>query len=110
MSLVGSVYKILAKVLASRPRIVTVKVVGPYQHAFITSRQILDAALIANECLDSCLKSNLPSVICKLDIEKAYDRVSWDFLMTILERMGFPMKWRRWMYFVYLYCSLLSSG
>ena len=44
------------------------------------------------------LKSNLPSVICKLDIEKAYDNVSWDFLMTILERMGFPLKWRKWVY------------
>jgi len=72
-SLVGSVYKIPAKVLASRLRLVIGKVVGPYQHAFIAGRQILDDALIANECVDSCPKFNLPSVIGKLDIEKAYD-------------------------------------
>ena len=70
ISLVGSVYKILAKVLASRLRIVIGKVVGLYQHAFIPGRQILDATLIGNECVDSCLKCNLPSVIM-LDIEKA---------------------------------------
>jgi len=55
--------------------------------------------LISNECIDSCLKSNLPGVICKLDIKKAYDHVSWDFLMTTLERLGFPSKWRNWVYF-----------
>ena len=92
-------YKILAKVLASRLRSVIGKIVGPYQHAFVARRQILDAALIANECVDTCLKAISPSIICKLDIEKAYDHVSWNFLMTFLARMGFPSKWRKWVYF-----------
>lgn len=36
-------------------------------------------------------------VLCKLDIEKAYDRVDWDFLSYMLRIMGFGSKWRRWM-------------
>ena len=111
ISLVGSAYKILAKALASRLRIVIGKVIGPYQHAFITSRPILNAPLIATECIDSCLKSNLPKVICKLHIKKAYDHVSWDFLMAILERMGFPKKWS-WVYFCVstVHFSVLVKG
>jgi len=58
ISFVGSVYKILAKVLASRLRKVVGEVVSPNQHAFISGRQILDASLIANECIDFYLKSN----------------------------------------------------
>jgi len=98
ISLVGSVYKILAKVLASRLRKVVGKVVSPNQHAFISGRQILDASLIANECIDFYLKSKQSGILCKLDIEKAYDNVSWSFLLTTLEKMGFPSKWRSWMH------------
>jgi len=99
ISLVGSVYKILAKVLALRLRKVVGKVVSPNQHAFISGRQILDASLIANECIDFYLKSKQAGILCKLDIEKAYDNVSWSFLMATLEKMGFPSIWRSWMHF-----------
>ena len=47
-------------------------------------RQILDSVLIASECIDSRLKSEIPGVLCKLDVEKAYDHVSCDFLMYML--------------------------
>ena len=45
------------------------------------------------------MKSEIPGVIVKLDIEKAYDRVNWDALFYLMERMGFGEKWRRWMKF-----------
>lgn len=42
-------------------------------------RQILDGVLIANGCLHSINQERLLGLICKLDLENAYDRVDWDF-------------------------------
>ena len=70
ISLVGGLYKLLAKVLDNRIKKVVGKVVSSPQNAFIKGRQILDATLIANKAIDSLLKGNKRGVLCELDIEK----------------------------------------
>ena len=52
--------------------------------------------LIANEAIDSVLKNNENEILCKLDIEKAYDNVDWSFLLTVMQKMGFGEKWIGW--------------
>jgi hypothetical protein len=73
---VGGVYKLISKVLANRFKSVLGKIISSSQNAFIGERQILDSVLIANECLDSRMRSGETGLLCKLDLEKAYDHVN----------------------------------
>ena len=103
ISLLRGLYKLLVKVLANKFKKVVGNVVSIARNAFVMGRQILDASLIANEVIDSWQKRKEKELICKLDIEKAYDNINWKFLLKILQKMGFGPKWLGWMW------SCLSS-
>lgn len=59
ISLIGSVYKLFSKVLTERLKRVIDKSVDSQQMAFIKGKQIMDAALIANEAVDTRIKQKV---------------------------------------------------
>ena len=61
------------------------------QNAFVEGRQILEATLIANEAIDYLIRRKEKELLCKLDVEKAYDHVNCDFLLQVMEKMGFEL-------------------
>ncbi|GJR96304.1 putative RNA-directed DNA polymerase, eukaryota, reverse transcriptase zinc-binding domain protein [Tanacetum coccineum] len=96
ISLIGCVYKVISKVLASHLAKVINKIISPNQTAFIAGWQILDDALIANEIVNFASKSNLKLLLFKVDFEKAFDSVNWGFLIDIIKQIGFGHKWCLW--------------
>ena len=96
ISLVGSMYKILAKVLACRLCSVIGSVVSDTQSAFIKGRQIMDGILVANEIVDEAHRCKKELLLFKVDFEKAFDSVDWDYLIDVMSKMGFPLLWRKW--------------
>ncbi|GJR63244.1 RNA-directed DNA polymerase, eukaryota, reverse transcriptase zinc-binding domain protein [Tanacetum coccineum] len=65
-------------------------------HGDSSDRQILDGPFILNEVLQWCRKKRKHALIFKVDFEKAYDSVRWDFLDDVLDKFGFGVKWRNW--------------
>ncbi|GAU12618.1 hypothetical protein TSUD_121090 [Trifolium subterraneum] len=95
ISLVGSLYKILAKVLANRLRLDIGSVISENQTVFVKDRQILDGILIANEVVDEARKSKKELLLFKVYFEKAYDSVDWGYLDTVMRKIPtveFPME------------------
>lgn len=96
ISLVTSFYKIIAKVLSLRLRKVMVKIISASQSAFVKGRQITDGIFIVNECVDGFKKRKKSGLVCKIDLDKTYDRVDWEFLIWVLKKKDFGDKWIKW--------------
>ncbi|GJX71178.1 RNA-directed DNA polymerase, eukaryota [Tanacetum coccineum] len=96
ISLIGSLYKIIAKLLANRLVTVMSDLVNELQSAFIANRQILDGPFMLNEIIHWCKAKKKQTMIFKVDFEKAFDSIRWDFLDDVLTKFGFGTWWRDW--------------
>lgn len=75
-------YKIITKVLVNHLRPFLDDMISPLQSSFIPGRGTSDNAILAQEVVHymHLNKSKQGTIAFKIDLEKAYDRVSWDFL------------------------------
>lgn len=94
IALCNVLFKIITKTIANRLKKILNDIVSPQQSAFIPNRLITDNTILAYEAFHYLKnhKNRKNGVVgIKLDLEKAYDRVEWDFLESTLFTMGFPI-------------------
>jgi hypothetical protein len=82
---------LITKVLVNRLRPFLDDLIGPLQSSFIPGRNTSDNALTAQEVLHFMHKTigKQGYLAAKVDLEKAYDRVNWEFFYNTLEHFGF---------------------
>lgn len=93
ISLLNTIYKVVAKVYANRMKPLLHYWILPSQTGFVPNRCILDNVFLAFEAIEWALENKQDLSLLLLDFEKAYDRVSWKFLFQAMERMGFSITW-----------------
>jgi len=71
-------------------------VIDENQSAFMKGRGLLESALVANEVIEEVRRRRRSGVFLKVDFEKAYDSVRWSFLFDMLNRLGFHVRWIKW--------------
>ena len=96
ISLIGCIYKIVSKILARRLKKVMSSIIDERQSAFIEGRHLLHGVLVANEVVEEAKRKQKSCIVFKVDYEKAYDFVSWQFLIYMMRRMDFNPRWIMW--------------
>lgn len=112
ISLINCSLKVISKLLTNRLVMVMSYIISANQTGFMKGRQISEGILITNEVVHLIKKKDINGVVLKLDFEKAFDSVDWEFLFEALEALGFHSKWIFWIKSLFdtMKASILVNG
>lgn len=90
-------YKVISKLLASRLAEVTDYILHPAQAAFVKGRNITDNIHLGQELMRNYTRKRIsPRCFMKVDLQKAFDSVHWEFLLDMLMALQFPTNFITW--------------
>ena len=93
IALCNVIYKIIAKVIENRLKPLLPGLIIPKQSRFVERWKILDGIIMVQEAIHSLKCTRSPGMLIKLDIAKAYDKLSWKYLKRVLQAFGFYQEW-----------------
>jgi hypothetical protein len=92
ISLCNTNYKIVSKVIVERLKECIAELISPFQTGFVPGRNIHENIIVAREMMHSMNKMNgkKGAFAIKVDLAKAYDKISWEFIWRILMEIKIP--------------------
>ncbi|XP_055770772.1 uncharacterized protein LOC129846978 [Salvelinus fontinalis] len=93
--------KLFTKVLTLRMSSVLGEVIHPDQTCAVPGRKITDSLILIRDAICYARDRNMRLVVLNLDFEKAFDRVSHQYLFKVLQKMGFPDRFLAWVGLLY---------
>lgn len=93
INLIGSIYKIIAKLLANRLKKVIGNIIDEVQSSYVEGRYILEGLMIVNELCSWAKAIGKKMLMFKADFNKAFDSVNWAFLDSIMDSESFSKPW-----------------
>lgn len=97
ISLCNIIYRIVSKVIVLRLKPILPLIISPEQSRYVEGRQITDGIILTHEIIHSLRQTRKLGMLLKIDLSKAFDSISWEYLQKILKAFGFsPPPWIRW--------------
>lgn len=93
--------KILAKALAHRLENVVPTIVSKEQTGFVKGRQMFFNTRTLLNIIYSKATTTTPEAVISIDAEKAFDRVEWNYLFTVLRKFGLGRSFISWIRLLY---------
>jgi len=92
ISLLNVDYKLFAKILTNRLQTVMPLLVGGEQFCSVKGRDLQKAVRVLDDTCFYAKTEQFPLILLSIDQQQAFDRVEWDFMFRVLEKMGLPSK------------------
>jgi hypothetical protein len=73
-------------------------IISKSQSAFLHGQSIHDNYLYVRNMAKRFQRNKTPMLLVKLDISKAFDSVRCDYILLLLEHLGFNSRWRDWIF------------
>lgn len=98
ISCLNTVYKVISRLLVKRLKIILQGLILPSQTAFVKDRLLLENTVLASELVNGYHKKHgVKRITIKVDIAKAFDTLSWEFLFACLEGLRVPPDFISWL-------------